>query len=146
MAEDLPAASLGCRKIKTFKPNCKGSGVGTTLLMQLLQYKRTNFPHSGHSAFAATLAAWLNFKLFRKDNAAVAASQDMRPMEATCELPSTRGGSDDRVVLGSGCMGINMAMPYPCHAFRVLRSNMWSVRALFPSSDFSLKNVLALPV
>ena len=110
MAEDLPAASLGCRKIKTFKPNCKGSGVGTTLLMQLLQYKRTNFPHSGHSAFAATLAAWLNFKLFRKDNAAVAASQDMRPMEATCELkdfknqmPSTRGGSDDTVVLGSGC-------------------------------------------
>lgn len=106
MAEDLPAASLGCRKIKTFKPNCKGSGVGTTLLMQLLQYKRTNFPHSGHSAFAATLAAWLNFKLFRKDNAAVAASQDMRPMEATCELkdfknqmPSTRGGSDDRVGL-----------------------------------------------
>ena len=136
MAEDLPAASLGCRKIKTFKPNCKGSGVGTTLLMQLLQYKRTNFPHSGHSAFAATLAAWLNFKLFRKDNAAVAASQDMRPMEATCELkdfknqmPSTRGGSDDRVVLGSGCMGINMAMPYPCHAFRVLRSNVWSVPA-----------------
>ncbi len=44
-------------------------------------------------------------------------------------LPSSRGGSDDRVVLGSGCLGINMAMPYPCHAFRVLKGSVWSLPA-----------------
>ena len=48
---------------------------------------------------------------------------------------STALGSDDRVVLGSGCLGINMAMPYPCHAFRVLKGSVWSL----PAGSLSLE-------